>query len=117
MNQLHRLKAVHSRHEDIDDEQVEASRFEELETGETVIDSFDRMCCALKQQLDRGQDRSVVIDDENARNEFPLPWIFPGRISFESRLHASQFRPRPKHAWVITLGSAQPDLQRNLVKS
>src|ERR1700744_6569634 len=102
MNQLHRLKAVHSRHEDIDDEQVEASRFEELETGETVIDSFDRMGRALKPQLDLSQDRLVVMDDENARHKFPLKWISPGRISFESRLHAAQFWPRPKHAWVIT---------------
>jgi hypothetical protein len=30
---------------------------------------------AFKQHLDRGKDRAVVIDDENARHEFPLKWI------------------------------------------
>ena len=71
MNQPHRFKAVHSRHEDIDDEQIETSHFDELQAVATVIDGFDRVRRSLEQHLDRGKDRTVVIDDENARPRIP----------------------------------------------
>jgi hypothetical protein len=68
LNELHRLEAVHPGHENIDNEQVEASRPKQLQAGATVVDGFDRMRGALKQHLDRSEHRSIVIDDENARH-------------------------------------------------
>ena len=71
MNVPHRLKTVHPRHEDVDDEQVKAPRLEQLQSGVAVVDGFDCMGGALKQNLDGRKNRPIVIDDENARHGFP----------------------------------------------
>src|SRR5579883_828603 len=72
MNELHRFETVHSRHEDVDDEEVEASRLEQLKAAPAGFDCFDRMCCAFQQHLDGRQNRTVVVDDENARHGVSL---------------------------------------------
>ena len=43
MNEFHRLEAVHSRHEDVNDEQIKAPRLKQLQAGVAVVDNFDRM--------------------------------------------------------------------------
>ena len=49
MNQSHGLETVHSRHENIDDEQVERSGLKQPQAGLTVIDSLDGMRGTLEQ--------------------------------------------------------------------
>ena len=49
MNEPHGLETIHSRHENIDDEQVERSGLEQPQAGSTVVDSLDGMRGALKQ--------------------------------------------------------------------
>ena len=68
MNQSHGLETVHSRHENIDDEQVERSGLKQPQAGLTVIDSLDGMRGTLKQQFDRAQNRSIIVNDEDARH-------------------------------------------------
>jgi len=87
MHLPHRLKAVHPRHEDVADEKIEALLFDEMQARATIVDGFDRMFCALKQNLDRRKDSLVVIDDENARHGLPLQDFArstEGYINFES---------------------------------
>jgi hypothetical protein len=86
MDLPHGLKAIHSRHEDVTDEKVEALPLDELQAVATVVDGFDRMCCALKQDLDGGKNRSVIIDDEDARHGLPQDFVrsTEGYILFDS---------------------------------
>src|SRR5579871_5616112 len=63
MNEFHRLEAIHPWHENIDDEQVKGLCFDELKAGPTVVDGFNRMARALEQDLDRGKNCPIVIDD------------------------------------------------------
>ena len=49
MNEPHGLETIHPRHEDVDDEQVEASGLKQQQAGLTVIDGLDGMRGALKQ--------------------------------------------------------------------
>ena len=41
------------------------------QAGATVVDGFHRLRRTFQQDLDRGKDRPIVIDDENARHGFP----------------------------------------------
>ena len=71
MHEPHGLETIHARHEHIDDEQMELSGLKQSQTGLTVIDSLNGMRGALKQQFDSAQNRSIIINDENARHGSP----------------------------------------------
>jgi len=71
MDEPHGLETIHSRHENIDDEQVEPLGLEQPQAGLTVVDSLDGMRGALKHYFDSAQNRSIIINDENARHGFP----------------------------------------------
>jgi len=49
MNEPHGLEAIHPRHENIDDEQIEPLGLKQPQAGLTLVDSLDGMSGALKQ--------------------------------------------------------------------
>ncbi len=49
MNEPHGLETIHSRHEYIDDQQVERLGLKQPQPGLTVVDSLDGMRSTLKQ--------------------------------------------------------------------
>ena len=55
----------------IDDEEVERSGSKQVETLEAVVGDNDVMRLALQHQLDRSQNRVIIIDDENASHGSP----------------------------------------------
>ena len=67
-----RLEAVHPRHEDVDDQQVELMALEDLETLFAVIGRDRLMALPFKQQQNDGADRPIVVDDKNARHAGPI---------------------------------------------
>jgi hypothetical protein len=82
--ETHGLETIHPRHEYIDDEQVELSGLEQSQARPAVVDGLDGMRITLEQDFDGGQDRSIIIDDENARHG--LPYRFG---ALNPRLHIS----------------------------
>ncbi len=65
-DEIHRLESIHPGHENIDDQELEFSGFEQLQTGSTIVDGLDGMRIALKQDPDGAQDRLIIVNDENA---------------------------------------------------
>jgi hypothetical protein len=71
MNELHRLQTVHRRHEDIDNEQIEGTGSEQVETLAAVVGYDDFMGVTREQYFDCRKNCVIIIDDENACHGSP----------------------------------------------
>jgi len=66
-----RLEAMHLRHEDVDDQQIEGEALQRLEPGLGAVGSDDVITVPPQHNSDRLAHRWIVVDDENARHESP----------------------------------------------
>ena len=72
MNHPHGLEPVHSRHEDIEKQQVEIAGFELREALAAVAGGDHAMASAFEQQANGGLDRRIVIHDQYSCQNTPL---------------------------------------------
>jgi hypothetical protein len=63
-----RLQAVHSRHEDVDDHDIERAALHLGDAAPAVFGHDDVESIVLEDCLDGGAYRLVIIDDENPRH-------------------------------------------------
>ena len=78
-DQPHGLKSVHTRHENIEEQQVEVLAVELLQAAAAVIGGDHLMSGPFQQHADDGLDRGVVVDDQDFRQGWWSPVC--GRIT------------------------------------
>jgi hypothetical protein len=66
-----RLKAVHMRHENIDNHLVERRAFQSVQTSFSTIGDDNRKSAFFKPCANCGANKRIVIDDENAFHSGP----------------------------------------------
>jgi hypothetical protein len=66
MNEIHRLKTVHCGHENIDDQQIERTGPEQVETLAPVVGYDNIVGLTFEQQPDGRQNRVIIINNKNA---------------------------------------------------
>ena len=65
MDQPHGFQPVHSRHEDVEKQQVEIAGFEDRKPVAAVAGDDDAVAGPFQQHLDGCLDRDVVVDDQD----------------------------------------------------
>ena len=71
MNQPHRFQAIHSRHEDIEKQQIEVSGFEYRQPFAAVAGADNAVACPFEQKSYSRLDGAVVVHDQNFRHGRP----------------------------------------------
>ena len=77
MNHPHGLEPVHSRHEDVEKQQVEIAGFEQREPFAAVAGGDHAVACAFEQQADGGLNRRIVIHDQYSCQVNRFSWSPP----------------------------------------
>ena len=64
MNEPHRFQPVHSRHEDIEKQQIEFSGFEDCQPFAAIAGDGNAVAGSFEQKFDGGLDGAVVIHNQ-----------------------------------------------------
>jgi hypothetical protein len=106
-NHPHGFKSIHSRHEDVQEQQVEISGLAQCQALSPVVGSDHAMAGALEQQANGHLDRRIVIHDKYScqSKKFSGPrWnqingrlrVLPNRLVPATASSAGMWRPRPQ---------------------
>ena len=77
MNKSHGFQTVHSRHEDIDNQQIEFAGFEYLQALKTVAGNHDLMAIPFQQKPHDGLNGDVIVDHQDIGQHIFL-WVMRG---------------------------------------
>jgi hypothetical protein len=86
-NHSHGLKSIHSRHEDVQEHQIEIAGLAQFQTLSSIVDGDYAMSGSLKEQADGHLDRRVVIHNQYPcqSKKFSAPCRIKSTVSCELR--------------------------------